>query len=182
MALDTILYRPSWQRLRASCLHDYNPYGGMNTAVGAEDAIIRLENYIQDANPKVSPPQYTTIECRSMKIPMDIEYAGRIYRVTNFLQATINGLISQQGIYHMQSVKDYYDTLVPLSDNSKVAQYATKWDWNVIQQELSDMFVAERYWFMSIYEDMQQRLKEKKNDSQELHYFIGLIEKIFDSP
>ena len=48
---EVLNYRPSWQVLRVSTLKENNPYGGMATPTGAQDAIDRLTNYITDADP-----------------------------------------------------------------------------------------------------------------------------------
>ena len=39
MSLDIVVFRPSWQVMRVSCLVEYNPYGGLLTATGADDSL-----------------------------------------------------------------------------------------------------------------------------------------------
>lgn len=178
MALDIVLYRPSWQKLRVSCLQVNNPYGGMNTTVGADDAINRLNNYIDDSIGDL--PEYTQQEIVAMNISKEMEYAARIYRVTNFLLATVNGLVSQPGLTHIGKIQDYFNNLTHLSNNGLVTRYADRWNWDVIRSELQSMFVSERYWFMAIYTDMQERKNEKSAKSAAFNSFLGLLEEIND--
>lgn len=42
------------------------------------------------------------------------------------------------------------------------------------------MFVSERYWFMAIYTDMQERKNEKSAKSAAFNSFLGLLEEIND--
>lgn len=177
MALDIVLWRPSWQKLRVSCLQVNNPYGGMNTVVGADDAINRMNNYINDAIDGAIP-QYTQDEISSMGVTSAMEYAARIYRVSAFLQATVNGLVSQPGMIHMNKVRQYFSQVQAKADNSSVTQYASKWSWDVVNEELRTMFQAENFWFMAICRDMQERIKEKHNNSEDLRTFMSMLETL----
>lgn len=177
--LDKILYRPSWQRLRVSCLAENNPYGGMVTSVGANDAMSRMLNYINDADASAANiPEYTASEISSMNLTPEIEKAGRMYRVANFMQATINGLISQPGHSDANQMKNFYDSVQHGTNMNLVAEYGSKWRWEVVRAELEQMFIAERYWFTAIRADMTERIKEKGNKSEELFYFVGIMDEI----
>ena len=176
--LDKILYRPSWQRLRVSCLAENNPYGGMSVSVGASDAMSRMQNYINDSSNSTSIPEYTAAEIRSMNLTPEIEKAGRMYRVANFMQATVNGLISQPGHSDANQMKNSYDNVQSGTNMNLVSEYASKWRWEVVRAELEQMFIAERYWFTAIRADMTERIKEKGNKSEELFYFVGIMDEI----
>lgn len=177
-ALDVILYRPSWQRLRVSCLAENNPYGGMSHPVGANDAMNRMNNYIHDSESQ-NVVGYTANEISSMSLTAEIETAGRLYRVANFMQSTVNGLISQPNqTNNVKNMKIFYDAVQHNINMNLVNEYASKWKWDSVRTELEEMFVAERYWFMAIRADMTERIKEKHNKSEELFYFVGIMDEI----
>jgi len=171
MSLDVVIFRPSWQVMRVSTLKENNPYGGLLTVAGADDAINRLNNYISDVSPQ------TTAENTRMQITDDEEYACRIYRVSNFLQATINGIVSQN-LPHTPMLRAYADQLHPLTNNHLVMKVANKWDWDVVRFELEDLWIKERSWFSAILTDIEERIKEKNNDSPELLYFHRLLQEV----
>lgn len=168
MSLDIVIFRPSWQVMRVSCLKENNPYGGLLTPTGAEDAINRLNNYINDASAIV------TVESWRMQLTDEEENACRIYRVANFLQATINGIVGQN-LPHVVQLQQFEAQLKPLNNHSLVTKVANKWDWEVVRFELEDLWIKERSWFMAIVVDIEERIKEKNNDSPELMYFYRLL-------
>ena len=169
MSLDIVIFRPSWQVMRVSCLKENNPYGGMLTPTGAEDAINRLNNYINNVTDVAAQGEITR-----MKETADEEVACRIYRVHNFLQTTINGIRSQH-LPHVEQIQTYVNQLYPQQNNSLVTKAANKWDWDVVRFELEDLWIKERSWFAAILVDIEERIKEKNNDSQDLLYFHRLL-------
>lgn len=171
MSLDIVIFRPSWQVMRVSCLVEYNPYGGLLTVTGADDSLNRLNNYINAKDETV------TAEIIRMQSNEEEEHACRIYRVLNFLQATINGLRGQN-LPHLQTLQDFTTALTPQLNNSLVVKAANKWDWDVVYSEAEDMWIKERSWFMAILNDMIERIKEKHNDSAELKQFYNILVKI----
>lgn len=174
MSLDIVIFRPSWQVMRVSCLKENNPYGGMLTTTGADDAINRLNNYInaaQNNDPTV------VAENTRMQLTNEEEYACRIYRVANFLQATINGIVGQN-LPHVVNLQNYERQLVPLTNHSLVTKVANKWNWDVVRFEVTDLWIKERSWFMAILNDMEERIKEKSNDSADIRSFYQIMVEV----
>lgn len=170
---DIVNYRPSWQRLRCSTLREHNPYGGMLTPEGATDAINRMTNYINDASGAV-----TDVENVRMRLTTEEEHACRVRRVYSFLQATVNGLISQPGLNHMQQVRAHMVTLQPQMDLALVQKAANKWNWDVVRFELETMWREDRMWYVVIYNDMKERLEEKGKTAPSMMHFIGLMNEV----
>ena len=178
-ALDIISYRPSWQKLRCSTLTESNPYGGMLTPDGATDAINRMTNYINDARPTSNyPPEYVSEELARMNITLEEEHACRVYRVYTFLQATVNGLISQPGLNHMQAIKQTAAKLRGQINMPAVQRAANKWNWEVVRFELETLWREDRMWFIEIYNDMKERYQEKGKDSPQMLKFIGMMNQV----
>ena len=171
MSLDVVIFRPSWQVMRVSCLVENNPYGGMQNPTGSEDSINRLNNYI---NAVWTDDATVSTENTRMNLTQQEEFACRVYRVSGFLAATINGLRGQH-LPHLEQVQKYADQLHPLLDPHSVQQVANKWDWDVVRFELEDLWIKERSWFMAVLTDMEERIKEKGNKSVELFYFHRLL-------
>ena len=169
MSLDIVVLRPSWQVMRVSCLKENNPYGGLLTSTGAEDAINRLNNYINNITDAAAQGEITR-----MQETTNEEVACRIYRVHNFLQTTVNGLRSQH-LPHVEQIQNYVSQLSPQLNHSNVAKVANKWNWDVIRFELEDLWIKERSWFAAVLVDIEERIKEKHNDSQDLLYFHRLL-------
>ena len=169
MSLDTVIYRPSWQVMRVSCLKENNPYGGLLTPTGAEDALSRLDNYINDTASAAAQG-----EIIRMGETADEEYACRIYRVQNFLQVTINGLRGQH-LPHVDQIQIYATQLFPQLNRSLITRVVNKWNWDVVRFELEDLWIKERDWFAAVMRDIQQRIKEKSNTSPDILYFNKLI-------
>ena len=174
MSLDIVIFRPSWQVMRVSCLKENNPYGGMLTPTGADDALNRLNNYILAATQ--SSPELIAENTR-MQLSNEEEYSCRIYRVANFLQATVNGLVGLN-LPHVADIQQYETKLVPLINRSLVTKVANKWNWDVVRFELEDIWIKERSWFMAILVDMEERIKEKNNDSTDILTFHNLLLEI----
>lgn len=173
--MDNVLYRASWQKLRVSTLGQHNPYGGMTTVEGADDALYRFQNYINDVT--IHAP-YVVDECRSMQVTFDVEKATRIYRVHNFLTSTVNGLISQPNMIHMEDVKEYNDSLAEELNLSQVTTMSNNWDWSVVKTELEILWIDERYWFIAIADDMQERIVEKDKTNDDMMYFVNIMNGI----
>lgn len=154
-------------------MREHNPYGGMLTPDGATDAINRMTNYINDASGAV-----TDVENVRMQLTTEEEHACRVYRVYSFLQATVNGLISQPGLTHMQQVRAHMDTLQPQIDMALVQKAANKWNWEVVRFELESMWREDRMWYMIIYADMKERLEEKNKMAPAMLQFIGIMNEV----
>lgn len=181
MALDIVNYRPSWQKLRVSTLAVNNPYGGITTESGATDALERFSNYVEDANPSkpLKTDSYTYIENTAMKLTPYEEYACRIFRVTNFLGASINGLKAlPQYAPIVGALQEWYDDYILKADNHSVQTAAEKWNWEPIEYELEKLWRVERFWFTAIDIDMKERVKEKGKSAQEMMIFISIMERI----
>lgn len=177
MSLDIVNYRPSWQRLRCSTLKEHNPYGGMATVDGSTDAIMRMWNYINDATPQVNA-QYTQEEISRANTTLDVEHACRVYRVYQFLQATVNGLASQRGLAHLNDIRAHIKQLQSQVDLSLVTKAANSWNWQFVQYELEQMFISERYWFIAIRDDMTERVVEKNKTGTEMTTFIAIMDEV----
>ena len=181
MAMEVVNYRPSWQKLRCSTLALYNPYGGITTAAGADDAVKRFENYIEDANPakQLGPDDYVALEITRMKITQEEEYSCRLFRVANYLRASINGLSSQE-IYEpiTQVLRVEYDKVYESINLHHVQRVSDNWNWEPIKVEMEKIWREERYWFTAIYDDMQERIKEKKKTGDDMFKFIAILDEI----
>jgi hypothetical protein len=172
--MDIVLYRPSWQKLRVSCIQDFNQFQGFKTVNGATDNLNRLTNYIQDA---YTPAPYAVDEARSMGVPVQTEFYVRVYRAWNFIHSVLNGLASLR-LPHMVQVQNYYDELNTRVYTGPVVQMADKWDWNVVNDELKIMWINERVWFQRIADDMKQRVVEKDQTSPNMLKFKELMDAI----
>lgn len=174
--MDNVLYRPSWQKLRVSTLKEHNPYGGMTTVEGAQDAMSRFDNYINDALPGIV--QYVDEEIFRMRTSRSLEYDVRIYRVLNFMQATVNGLVSQPGMTHIANLNAYIQQLNEQVNHSSVVKMSNLWRWPVVKFELEKLWIEERYWFLAIRADMQERIIEKDKTNPDMLTFVGLMDEI----
>lgn len=191
------LYRPSWQRLRVSCLSVHHHAGGFTTADGTTDNLKRLDNYLLDAHVTqlVSQgrevPQYTVVECERMGIKVPEEYACRVWRVLNLLNATRMGYAGQglQGSEMDEAVRQYRDMIQPSYDGSLVVKVNEKWNWDVVQFELEEMWRNDRYWFKAIENDLERRVRVSdkrrsrkgdvtQNTRPELLRFMGLMDAV----
>lgn len=173
--MDKVLYRPSWQKLRVSTLKEHNPYGGMTTEAGANDALSRMENYITDVQAEAP---YVLEECKAMNISLVQEAACRVYRVNSFLSSTINGLSGTSMPGYLDSLRSYQHNLTPIINVHAVQQVEDGWNWNVVRTELTDMWIAERMWFLIIREDMQQRIVEKNQTAPSMLMFTSIMDEI----
>lgn len=173
--MDEVLYRPSWQKLRISCVQEFGAYRGFQTVNGTVDNLNRLNNYIQDATGNAA--EYATLEAQSMRVSLDVEHSVRIYRVWNFIHAVVNGM-RQLELAHMKQIIEYYNALEAMVNTHNVVEMANKWDWNVVFAELEQMWVVERVWFTRIYQDMNQRVIEKDEVSPLMLKFKGLMDEI----
>lgn len=178
MSTEIINYRPSWQVLRVSFLKENNPFGGLITPDGAHDAIARMNNYILDAKPSGRIPQYVADEISLMDNTIEQEYAARIYRVINFLTATLNGLAEQDYLQHLVDLKSYSDSLHSELNLPLVDAMAASWNWDVVQYEMETIWRRERSWFMAILSDMRQRVVEKDKTGTYMNQFIAIMTEI----
>ena len=192
-----VLYRPSWQKLRVSCLAQNHPNGGFNTLEGTTDNLARLNNYIQDTmgSDINAAPQYVQEECARMRFSLQEERACRIWRVLNLLNATRMGYSGQgkRGSEMDRAVEAYRNVVQQWYDGSTVVRVEPKWDWDVVQWELETMWREERYWFTKIWDDLSRRGKvaAKRRVGQsigidktrpELLKFLGIMETINRHP
>lgn len=160
-----VLYRPSWQRLRVSFLSENNPFGGFTSIVGTDDNLRRLNNYIFDAfsktNEMAAAPAYVQAECARMKMALNEEFACRVWRGINLLNATHMGF-SGMGLVGSEMDKEvvaYRDVLQSYYSTSDVQRSEANWNWDVVQFELEELWRNERYWFTKIYESLTKRNK-----------------------
>lgn len=185
MSIDIINYAVSWQKLRVSTLPQNNPYGGMTTPDGANDAMARMMNYIHDTDQtylrsnKVSVPQYVQNELNRMGLHLDQEYAARVYRVYRYLTATVNGLQgSVKSTGHIESIRNLARRLGELVDLHRCQQVADTWNWDVVRYDLETLWRQERYWFMAIDADMKERVEDKGKSAQNMLDFIGIMREV----
>ena len=152
------LYRPSWQKLRVSCIAKYNPYKGFTTLVGCQDNINRLFNYLNDAN-TLPLPEYVKVENERMGLTLYEELACRAYRVHNMLTATHMGFqgIHQGGSDLDRLVVEAREKVKEYISSRDVMSAARKWDWDVFTYEIETMWREEVYWFRAIYADLKRR-------------------------
>lgn len=194
--MKSVLYRPSWQRLRVSCLSKNNALGGFTTTTGTTDNLNRLNNYIEDANPTnpsngIETPAYVTQECVRMKFTLEQEYACRVWRVLNMMNATHMGFSGQglKGSPMDRAVVEFRDLIQPGYNGNVVDRATTKWDWDVVQFELEELWRNERYWFDAIWDDLYRRQKvatkrrRKEGDlvtntRPELIRFVDIMERV----
>lgn len=194
MSLKIVLYRPSWQKLRVSCIAKNNPYSGFTTLVGANDNINRMFNYLNDAN-STPPADYVLVENKRMDLTEAEEAACRAYRVHNMLTATHMGLrgINQGGSEIDQTILRAREKLEPYQNSREVMRAADKWDWDVFSYEIETMWREEPRWFRAIYTDLKKRSEQAKrrrtqavgvDDSgrtrAELNKAVGIMERIND--
>ena len=154
------LYRPSWQKLRVSCIAKYNPYKGFTTLVGCQDNINRLFNYLNDAN-TLPLPEYVKVENERMGLTLYEELACRAYRVHNMLTATHMGFqgIHQGGSDLDRLVVEAREKVKEYISSRDVMSAARKWDWDVFTYEIETMWREEVYWFRAIYADLKRRVE-----------------------
>lgn len=161
-----VLYRPSWQKLRVSFLAQNHPNFGFNTEAGTHDNLQRLNNYIQDADPRLhvtpqSIPEYVNVENIRMGLTLEEEYACRVWRALNLLNAVRMGYTGQGkvGTPMDVAVADYRDKLSDLHNGSAVMRAENGWRMEIVQFEFEDMWRRERYWFTRIHQDLKRRSK-----------------------
>lgn len=161
-----VLYRPSWQRLRVSFLRENHPNGGFTTLVGTDDNLKRLNNYIFDAYSSsfemATAPEYVQTECARMKTSLQEEFACRVWRGINLLNATRMGLsgMGLEGSEMDQAVAQYRNMLQEHYDPHHVMLVENAWDWEAIQYELEELWRNERYWFSKIFASLSDRNKK----------------------
>ena len=188
-----VLYRPSWQRLRVSCIANNNAYNGFTTLAGTQDNCARLENYVNDARPH-SLAEYTKTENDAMKLTAEEELASRVYRVYNLLTATRMGYSGMHltGSDLDRVVVQFRDSLVDDYSAGLVDKAAAKWNWDVAQYELETMWREDNYWFEAIYRDLGRRVyvaaRKRRRDTggvndtdqtrAELLRFVGMMDAI----
>ena len=184
-----ILYRPSWQKLRVSFLKTNHPNGGFSTPEGTSDNLKRLSNYIMDAEGTdlAAAPAYVREEVVRMRMELQEEYACRVARAINLLNATHMGYRGTGfGSTEMDNAVVNYRNSLQEVYNGHLAQRAdNNWDWDVIQFELEAMWRNERFWFTAIYSDLDKRRKtafKRRPDAAqtrpELHKFLDMMEGI----
>jgi hypothetical protein len=192
MSSKTVLYRPSWQRLRVSCLGVNHPNGGFTTTEGTQDNLNRLNNYLTDAAVELTIPEYVAQENLRMGFTDDEEFACRVWRILNLLNATRMGYSGQgqKGSPMDVAVEQYRDSIQGLYDGSTVVKATPKWNWDVVQFELEELWRNERFWFTAIYDDLSRRNKvagkrrERAGGPQvaqtrpELQKFLSLMEAV----
>lgn len=174
--MDNILYRPSWQKLRVSTLKEYNLYGGFLTTNGTTDGLARFNNYIEDADP-ISPAEYAVTEAVRMGTSLTAEYYSRVYRVWNHLTSVLNGLHNQP-LEHLKKIDDYSYYLRTKLNQTYVVSMSDSWDWDVVRDEMTFMWISERVWFTRIDEDMTQRIIEKDETAPDLLIFKKILDDI----
>ena len=156
--MKNIIYRPSWQKLRVSFLSSNHPNGGFTTETGTQDNLERLTNYINDAT---TGAQYTVEENTRMGFTMEEEYACRIYRAINLLNATWMGF-GGTGTRHTPAgslVNNYRQGITDLYNGSLAVKADRKWDWDVVQFELEELWRKDIFWFQRVYNDLNRRGK-----------------------
>lgn len=158
MPSTTVLYRPSWQRLRVSFLSTNHPEGGFTTIAGTNDNLKRLDNYLHDGNPE-HVADWTKAENLRMGFTDEEEYACRIWRALNLLNAVRMGYSGQmkRGSDHDEAVRQYRDSIQPLYNGNVVVIATRDWKWDVVQYELETMWREDRFWFTAIYTDLRAR-------------------------
>ena len=196
MSNDLTLYRPSWQRLRVSCVAAYNPYGGFTSTTGTQDNINRLTNYVNDAMLS-KPAPYTEQENLRMKLEAEEELACRVYRVYNLLTATHMGFMGQHlgGSPSDKQILEARENLLPMYNVRAVSTAADKFKWDVLEYELETLWREDNYWFQAIYADLKKRTKfaarkrrrevgvdDSATTRQNLYKFVGLCDKINARP
>lgn len=174
--MDNVLYRASWQKLRVSMLREYNEYSGFLTPDGALDGINRFNNYIEDANPSSVAP-YVKEECARMASLFSTEYSTRVFRVWNYMHATINGLTSLN-LPHRVTMQQYYDELENKLNQTAVVAMSDHWNWDVVKEEMTTMWIVERVWFTRIYDDFYQRIVEKDQTAPDMLKFKSIMDEI----
>lgn len=162
----SVLYRPSWQKLRVSFLAGNHPNQGFLTVAGTDDNLQRLNNYIQDADPKLhmtpqSIPEYVTQEIARMHETLEGEHAARIWRGLNLLNAVRMGFRGQGKANSPEdtTVGEYRDKLSALHNGHEVMKIENSWNWDVVRFEYEEMRRQERYWFTKIHQDLRRRGK-----------------------
>lgn len=187
--MKSVLYRPSWQKLRVSCLAQNHPQGGFNTNEGTQDNLMRLNNYIGDAASLVEGVKQENLR---MGFTQEEEYACRIWRVLNLLNAVRMGYhgIGRVGTPGDEAVRKYRDSVQLQHDGGRVVTAENKWNWDVVQTELEELWVVERVWFTRVYNDLNRRRKVATNRRKkvgtndvdatrpELIKFLTLMEEI----
>jgi hypothetical protein len=189
--MKNVLYRPSWQKLRVSFLAANHPMQGFNTEQGTDDNLKRLHNYISDAGSNPAP-LYVQQEALRMDFSIEEEYACRVWRGLNLLNATHMGYQGQgkSGWAMDVAVIDYRNSLQEVYDGHVTLRADNKWNWDVVQFELEEMWRTERYWFTKIYDDLDRRRKvatKRRNVAggpgveqtrKELLRFLALMEQV----
>lgn len=176
--MDNVLYRPSWQKLRVSCIKDYNQFGGFQTADGATDNLNRLTNYLNDAaSIGKGAAEYAAQEAFSMGYSISVEWNVRLYRIWNFIGSVINGFANQR-LPHMATIREYYQSVTDIVNTSPVVYASDHWNWKVVEEELKQLWITERVWFQRIYDDMKERIVEKDQTTPDMLKFKGLMDAI----
>lgn len=165
------LYQPDWQVLRLSCLTPYNSYGGMTMRAGAEDSIRKLKRYIDES----SAQPY-------MNITQEEEKALRTYRVHNLLTAASNGFnainaIDKELVAYVDAQRDIIEKQL---ENNLVVQVADRWNWEIIKEQYTKLFINKRHWFNAILEDFEGRRNFKGKDSEDLLICLKFMYDIRD--
>ena len=57
------------------------------------------------------------------------------------------------------AVRQYRDYIQESYDGSLVVKLDARWDWDVIQFELEELWRRENFWFLKIYADLSRRRK-----------------------
>ena len=148
-----------------SFLQENHPNGGFVTEAGTDDNLKRLNNYIFDAHTPgfemAAAPAYVQAECVRMRTSLEEEFACRIWRGINLLNATRMGYsgMGLRGSPMDQAVEQYRNVIQDYYDPHNVQSPENSWNWDVVQFELEEMWRNERYWFTKIYASLTKRNK-----------------------
>lgn len=193
-----LLYRPSWQALRVSCLSDNRTDGGWTTIDGTTRNLIKLDEYV-DMHRNDQAFEDVDMEALAMGWSALVEESVRLYRVINCLNAVRMGNFGQStdDSEHdnlVREARDNFQKMQTVSYHKYLTEASVKWDWRIVEDELKAMWdvgisvsgktFPDRGSFFDIEDNLQKRVRsaQKKQGSlrtrTELEQFVELMRKV----
>jgi hypothetical protein len=177
-----LLYRPSWQLLRVSFLKDNRNDGGWTTGEGTRKNLSELYAYtLATDNHRFNG---LLLECSTMGWSEEYEYAARLYRAINCLNAVRMGY-SGQGLRGAQiddlvlAQRNEFQSKQTVSYHRQLTFAAARWDWRIVKKELEHILSVSRMSFDQIEENLLgRRNKSNITNRPELDKFLNLLDEV----
>jgi hypothetical protein len=177
-----LLYRPSWQALRVSFLKENREDGGWTTQTGTDANLHLLDNYVVgDGNFMMQALN----EARAMGYEEKHEYAARLYRAINCLNAVRMGNSGQGRAVSPEDkavleARNHYQACQTVVYHELLTYASVRWDWRVVRRELQNMIDGTPNDFAAIEKSLKARMERTAamRKRPELNTFLLIMKEV----